>query len=106
MVALGPTNDRMRETNLRFLCSNVRGLICNWSNAVSFDWGNYDIVAFNEVWGIKTFENIAVPNFEIKSKKLRQNSRGGGDNYIREERYKMRDFRNPVFRRLLRINGY
>ena len=78
MVALGPTNDRMRETNLRFLCSNVRGLICNWSNAVSFDWGNYDVVAFNEVWGIKTFENINVPNFEIKTMKLRQNSRGGG----------------------------
>ena len=78
MVALGPTNDRMRETNLRFLCSNVRGLICNWSNAVSFDWENYDVVAFNEVWGIKSFENITVNNYEIKTVKLRQNSRGGG----------------------------
>ena len=56
----------------------MRGLICNWSNAVSFDWGNYDVVAFNEIWGIKTFENISVPNFEIKTIKLRQNSRGGG----------------------------
>ena len=78
MVALSPTNDRMRETNLRFLCSNVRGLICNWSNAVSFDWENYDVVAFNEVWGIKSFENITVNNYEIKTVKLRQNSRGGG----------------------------
>ena len=68
----------MRETNLRFFCSNVRGLICNWDNAVAFNWGNYDIIAFNEVWGIKSFENIAVDNYEVKSIKLRQTSRGGG----------------------------
>jgi len=55
-----------------------RGLVCNWAAATSFDWQNYDIVAFNEIWGIKEFENLKVNGFEIKTKKLRENRRGGG----------------------------
>ncbi len=68
----------MREEFLRLFCSNVRGLVCNWDAATSFDWNNYDILAFNEVWNIKDFENLVVENYEIKAKKLRTNSRGGG----------------------------
>lgn len=68
----------MRENTLRVLCSNVRGLVCNWHHAVSFDWEQYDIVAFNEVWNIKEFENLQVEGFEIKSIRLRVNGRGGG----------------------------
>ena len=68
----------MRENSLRLFCSNVRGLVCNWNAATSFDWSNYDLVAFNEVWSIKDFENLTVNNYEIKTKKLRANRRGGG----------------------------
>jgi len=42
----------MREEYLRLFCSNVRGLVCNWDAATSFDWNNYDVVAFNEIWNI------------------------------------------------------
>jgi len=68
----------MREKFLRLFCSNVRGLICNWGVATNFDWEQFDIVAFNEVWSIKDFENLKVNNFEVKSSRLRQNHRGGG----------------------------
>ena len=68
----------MRENSLRLFCSNVRGLVCNWDAATSFDWSNFDILAFNEVWSIKEFENLSVNNYEVKSVKLRANRRGGG----------------------------
>ena len=68
----------MRENTIRLLCSNVRGLVCNWHVAESFDWNLYDIVAFNEVWQIKNFENIVKEGFEVKTCRLRENSRGGG----------------------------
>jgi len=68
----------MKEDKLRIFCSNVRGLVCNWGAATSFNWDNYDLVAFNEIWGIKDFETLAVNNFEIKTNKQRTNRRGGG----------------------------
>jgi len=68
----------MREEYLRLFCSNVRGLVCNWDAATSFDWNNYDVVAFNEIWNIKDFENLNVENFEVKTVKLRNIRRGGG----------------------------
>jgi len=52
--------------------------VCNWSSATSFSWNEYDLVAFNEIWEIKEFENLIVDNFEIKTKKCRQTTRGGG----------------------------
>ena len=68
----------MREEFLRLFCSNVRGLVCNWDAATSFDWNDYDIVAFNEIWSIKDYENLKFNNFEVKTMKQRTNSRGGG----------------------------
>ncbi len=67
----------MRSKSLSLFCSNVRGLVCNWSSATSFSWNEYDLVAFNEIWEIKEFENLIVDNFEIKTKKCRQTTRGG-----------------------------
>ena len=75
------TRDRlglMRENTIRLLCSNVRGLLSNWHVAESFDWNRYDVVAFNEVWQIRDFENVNKEGFEVKTSRLRQNSRGGG----------------------------
>ena len=39
---------------------------------------NYDLLAFNEVWNVKHYENLKVVGFEIKGMKLRQLGRGGG----------------------------
>jgi len=68
----------MREKFLRVLSSNVRGLVRNWDAVKTIEWDKYDVVAFNEVWNIKEFENLTVDNFEVKTKKLRINRRGGG----------------------------
>ncbi len=68
----------MREKSLGIFCTNVRGFVCNWNNAKSFNWKDYDIVVFNEIWGIEEFENLSVDGFEVKAKKRRQQSRGGG----------------------------
>ena len=56
----------MRE-KLNVLCSNVRGIVCNWNKVKSFDWNKYDIIAFNEIWAIAIFENLSVEGFEIKT---------------------------------------
>jgi hypothetical protein len=56
----------------------VRGLVCNWSQIKTIDWSDYDIITFNEVWGIKEYEALKVDEFEIKAVKLRENARGGG----------------------------
>jgi len=63
---------------IRIFCSNVRGLVKNWSNATNFNWDDYDFLCFNEIWGIKDYENLKVDGFEIKSMKTRENRRGGG----------------------------
>ena len=68
----------MREEFLQLFCSNVRGLVCNWDAATSFNWNEYDIVAFNEIWSIKDYENLKFNNFEVKTLKKRTNGRGGG----------------------------
>ena len=68
----------MKDLELRIFCSNVRGLVKNWSIATSFNWDDYDLIGFNEVWAIQNFENLKVEGFEIKSIKLRSDSRGGG----------------------------
>jgi len=67
-----------KRKKLKILSSNVRGLVCNWSLIKTIDWSEYDILTFNEVWGIKDFESLKVNEYEIKSIKLRENSRGGG----------------------------
>jgi len=81
--------------NLRLFCSNVRGLVCNWSNATSFDWNDYDIVAFNEIWEIKDYENLRVDNFEVKACKTRNTQRGGGTIIFGRNKIKMKNLNSP-----------
>ena len=69
----------MRDQHpIKLFCSNVRGLVSNWHNICSFDWNQYDILAFNEVWNIREFENVVMEGYEVKATKLRQLARGGG----------------------------
>jgi len=86
----------MREQlSLSVFCSNVRGLVCNWQNAISFDWGDYDLLAFNEVWSIKNYENLIVEGYEIKAKKLRDNKRGGGTIIFGKKSIKTLEIESP-----------
>jgi hypothetical protein len=66
----------MGERVLGLFCSNVRGIVANWSSVTSFSWEDYDLLAFNEVWNVKQYENLKVEGFEIKAMKLRQLGRG------------------------------
>ncbi len=59
----------MREKSSRIFSTNVRGLVCNWNNARSFNWKDYDIVVFNEIQGKEELENLSVDGFEAKAKK-------------------------------------
>jgi hypothetical protein len=68
----------MSEKTLNLLCSNVRGIVCHWEIISSTNWSSYDILAFNEVWQIKEYENLTLEGFELKACKLRNNTRGGG----------------------------
>jgi hypothetical protein len=60
------------------LSSNVRGLINNWHLIRAINLVEYDILAFNEVWSIKEYENLQIEGFEIKSVETRKLGRGGG----------------------------
>ena len=63
----------------------MRGLVCNWDTINSLSWEDYDILAFNEVWKINDFENLKISDFNIKTVKLRDVTRGGGSIiYVRD----------------------
>ena len=68
----------MKDKELNVFCSNVRGLVNNWSSIKKIKWDDYDIIGFNEIWGIKNYENLRIEGYEIKCQKIRESSRGGG----------------------------
>ena len=68
----------MKDNELSVFCSNVRGLVNNWSSVKQFDWDEFDLIGFNEIWGIKNYENLRIDGYEIKCQKTREVRRGGG----------------------------
>jgi hypothetical protein len=90
---------------LRLFCSNVRGLVCNWSNATSFDWNEFDILAFNEIWDIKDYEKLKINGFEVKSCKIRQNQRGGGTIIFGRNDIKMKILVTPFIEGIIESTG-
>lgn len=95
----------MSVENLRLFCSNVRGLVCNWSSATSFSWDDYDLVAFNEIWDVKEFENLKVDNFEVKTIKTRQVSRGGGTIIFGRSNISMKALNSPFVEGTIESTG-
>ena len=94
----------MRET-IRVFTSNVRGLVCNWESATSFNWEDYDLLAFNEVWSIQDFENLSVSGFEIKTIKLRNVNRGGGTIIFGRENLKTSALCTPFIEGVIESTG-
>ena len=68
----------MKDNVLHVICSNVRGLVNNWSSILRFNWDDYDLIGFNEIWGVKNYENLNIEGYEIKCQKTRETRRGGG----------------------------
>ena len=83
----------------------MRGIVCNWSSIQSLDWNSYDILAFSEVWAVKEFENLQVPGYEIKSIKLRQETRGGGVIIFGKKELKTETIDTPFIEGIIESTG-
>ena len=94
-----------KRKKLKILSSNVRGLVCNWSLVKTINWSDYDILAFNEVWNIKDFESLKVEEFEIKSIKLRENTRGGGTIIFGKKNIKTKVLNTPFIEGTIETTG-
>jgi hypothetical protein len=62
-------------------------------------------VAYNEVWGIKEYEKLKVDKFEIKSSKLRENSRGGGTIIFGKTEIQMKALSTPFIEGIIETTG-
>jgi hypothetical protein len=56
----------------------VRGLVKNWDALKQIDLSRYDLLIFNEIWQIRNFENISIPEFKIANIYQRERQKGGG----------------------------
>ena len=83
----------------------MRGIVCNWSSIQSLDWNSHDILAFSEVWAVKEFENLQVPGYEIKSIKLRQDTRGGGVIIFGKKELKTETIDTPFIEGIIESTG-
>jgi len=95
----------MSKDKLRLICSNVRGLVCNWSSATSFCWDEFDVVAFNEIWDIKDFETLKVDGFEVKAIKIRNLARGGGTVIFGRSNILMKTVNSPFLEGIIETTG-
>ncbi len=69
---------RRQRSNIRVFTSNVRGVIKNWDAIKQIKQSKYDILLFNEIWQVRDFEHIQIPEFTLANIKQRENTRGGG----------------------------
>ena len=67
-----------QSNSLRVFSSNVRGLVKNWDAVKQINTQNYDLLLFSEIWQIKNFENLIIPEFIIANVYQREQSKGGG----------------------------
>jgi len=67
-----------QSQSLRIFTSNVRGIVKNWKSIKQIDFNNYDILLFNEIWQVRDFENLNIPEFKLANIFQRTENRGGG----------------------------
>ncbi len=56
----------------------MRGLIKHWDIIKQINTNNYDILLFNEIWQIRDFEKLKIPEYSLANIFQRENSKGGG----------------------------
>ncbi len=95
----------MSDRVLSVFCSNVRGLINNWTSATNFNWDAYDLIGFNEIWSIKDFENMQVNGFELTSIKQRNNRRGGGSAIFCKKNLQAKEIKTPFVEGIIETSG-
>jgi len=74
----------------------VRGIIKNWSIIEQIDTNKYDIILFNEIWQIQSFEFIKIKNFKLANIYQRNTSRGGGVLIFIKENLSYKKIESPV----------
>jgi hypothetical protein len=72
------TNHSQHTHSIRIFTSNVRGIIRHWDAIKKINSQNYDILLFNEIWQIRDYENLSIPEFTIANIYQRENVKGGG----------------------------
>ena len=56
----------------------MRGIVKHWDALKQIKTDHYEILLFNEIWQIRDFEHLKIPNFKIANVKQRDAQRGGG----------------------------
>ena len=64
--------------SIRVFSSNVRGLVKNWDAVKQINTLNFDILLFSEIWQIKNFEHLIIPEFVLANIYQREQNKGGG----------------------------
>ncbi len=54
-----------QHDTLRVFTSNVRGVIKNWDSIKQIKLDNYDLILLNEIWQVRDFEELQLPEFKI-----------------------------------------
>ena len=81
---------------LRIFSSNVRGIVNNWDAIKQIKLDQYDILLFNEIWQIRDFEKLIIPNFILANLFQRTNNRGGGTLIFIRENIEFKKFVSPI----------
>jgi len=71
-------NNSQCQQTIRVFTSNVRGLVKNWTIIKQLNTSNYDVLLFNEIWQVRDFEILKIPEFNLVHSYQRTNSKGGG----------------------------
>ena len=89
-------NTHTQSSSIRVFSSNVRGLVKSWDAIKQIDLTKYEVLMFNEIWQIRDFENVSIPDFKIASIYQRNLSRGGGTIIYVRETIKTESVSSPI----------
>jgi hypothetical protein len=68
----------------------------NWDAVKQLDLSRYDVLIFNEIWQVRNFENINIPDFKIANIYQRERQRGGGVLIYIKENLSYEKYEAPV----------
>ena len=79
-----PNTHSQQSCAIRVFTSNVRGIVNNWDAIKQINLKQYDILLFNEIWQIREFEHLKLPEFVNANLVQRTVNRGGGQSSLSE----------------------
>ncbi len=85
-----------QSSSLKIFTSNVRGLIKHWDSIKQINYSKYDVLIFNEIWQVRDYENLSIPDFIVANCYQRNGSRGGGAIIFIRDTIKFTQLESPV----------